>query len=265
MNFNYFLYGFIVLVSFSCAEKESFDDVDIAVHAVSGLYNPQSFFIDNTIEGMHYALKFEELDGIEVDVQYSSDGSLWMFHDQFLEDRTSESGRICEKTDDLLSQVTYADANDTKISKLSTINWLLNVGDKNIYVDLKNLKSCNSSIYSPTDFISELNKINQNEGLTTFPIINDTAFALVVHNAGFKVFSDAFSYAEANEKLTSFYYGVFIRNSDLTGSEVSNLQINGKKVILFDMFSLTGVKEGLKKHPNALLVEDFKSAIIERN
>jgi hypothetical protein len=31
------------------------------------------------------------------------------------------------------------------------------------------------------------------------------------------------------------------------------------------MFSMSGVKEGLNKHPNAVLVEDFKSAVIERN
>lgn len=65
MNFRVFQFILIVIIFFSCKQKDSFNDVDIVVHAVSGLYNPQSFYVDNTKEAMHYALKFEELDGID--------------------------------------------------------------------------------------------------------------------------------------------------------------------------------------------------------
>lgn len=265
MNFKVIQYIAIFLVLFSCKEEDSFAEVDIVVHAVSGLYNPQSFYVDNSLEGMHYALKFEELDGIEVDVQHSIDGSLWMFHDELLDERTNESGRVCEKTDAVLNQVAYTNIDGTPVARLSSVDWSLNNNAKKIYVDFKNLNSCAGDEYSPAEFITELNEISQHEGITVFPIVNDTAFAHAIHNAGYSVFSDAFSYGEAKEKLSSFYQGVFIRNTDVTSSDVSNLQINHKKVILFDMFSTKGVREGLEKHPSAVLVEDFKSAIIERN
>lgn len=265
MSFRVFKYILCLLILFSCKEKESFTDVRIISHAVTGLYNPQSFHVDNTKAGMDYVLKFEELDGIEIDVQFSLDGNLWMFHDEFLQDRTNEEGRVCEKTDAVLNNVKYNDINSTPISKLSSIDWSLNNGDKNVYLDLKSLNFCNQEVFTPNNFISVLNEINQNDGITVFPIINDTAFAHEVHNAGFQVFADAFSFLEAKEKLASFYSGVFIRNADVTNSEVSNLQNNNKKVILFDMFSESGVRGGFAKYPSALLVEDFKSAIIERN
>ena len=265
MNFRVFRYIVILFLFFSCKEQESFKEVRIVSHAVSGLYNPQSFHIDNTKEALHYVLKFEELEGIEIDVQHSLDGSLWMFHDEVLEDRTSESGRICEKTDVALSQATYTDINATSISRLSSIDWSLNNGNKDVYLDLKNLNACISEAYTPGQFISILDEINGKEGVNVFPIINDTAFAHAVHNAGYKVFSDAISYDEAKDRLDLFYHGVFIRNAIVTSSEVSNLQINDKKIILFDMFSMSGVRDGLRKYPSAILVEDFKSAIIERN
>lgn len=265
MRFKVVKYVFILFLFFSCKEEESYEEIDIVVHAVSGLYNPQSFHVDNSKEAMHYALKFEELDGIEVDVQYSNEGSLWMFHDELLDERTNETGRICEKTDAILNQVSYTDIDGTPVARLSSVDWSLNSNPKKIYVDLKNLNSCVGDEYLPTQFITELNKISQHDGISVFPIVNDTSFAHAVHNAGFNVFSDAFSYDEAKEKLASFYYGVFIRNADVSGSDVSNLQINNKKVILFDMFSMKGVREGLEKYPTAVLVEDFKSAILERN
>ncbi|PHR47711.1 MAG: hypothetical protein COA32_07080 [Fluviicola sp.] len=265
MSFKAFQYIVFLLIFFSCNEKESFKDVRIISHGVSGLYNPKSFHIDNTKEAMHYVLKFEELEGIEIDVQHSLDGSLWMFHDEFLDDRTSELGRVCEKTDVALSQATYMDLNSTSISRLSSIDWSLNNGDKDVYLDLKNLNACISEAYTPGQFISILDEINGKEDVNVFPIINDTAFAHTIHNVGYKVFSDALSYGEAKERLSLFYHGVVVRNGILTSSEVSNLQINNKKVILLDMFSMSGVRDGLRKYPSAVLVEDFKSAIIERN
>lgn len=265
MNFKVFRYIVILLLFFSCNEKESFEEVHIVSHGVSGLYNPQSFHIDNTKEAMDYVLKFEELDGIEIDVQYSADKSLWMFHDEFLDDRTSTAGRICEKSDEVLSEVNYTGVNNTPLSQLISIDWTINEGSKNIYLDLKNLNSCEMVNYTPNDLLIVLNELSELEGLTFYPIIKDTSFASVIHNAGYDVYADAVSFDEAKIQLSSFYYGVFIRNAELSSAEVADLQINNKKVILFDVFSLKGVREGFNKHPSALLVEDFKSAIIERN
>jgi hypothetical protein len=225
MNFRTVQYIIIAILFFSCKEKESFNDVDIVVHAVSGLYNPQSFHVDNSKDAMHYALKFEELDGIEVDVQHSLDGTLWMFHDEFLDDRTNKTGKICENSDAVLNQANYTDLNSTPLSPLLSIDWSLNKGTKNIYIDLKNLNSCFSQAYTPNQLIAVLNEIDQNEGLTTYPIINDVVFALAVHDAGFEVYSDAFSFDGANQKLSTFYKGVFIRNGDISSSEAGQTHL----------------------------------------
>jgi glycerophosphoryl diester phosphodiesterase len=265
MNFKILLYIVILFVFFSCKEKESFKDVNIAVHGVSGLYNPKSFFIENTLEAMDYALQFEELDGIEIDVQFSSDGSLWMFHDEYLDDRTNQNGRVCENSDELLFQTSYTGLKSPSLAMLSTIDWSMLKGSKNIYLEVKIFNSCSSKVPHLSILIEYLDNLSQNENLTIYPVINIDSIAQGIHDAGYQVYVDVDSYSSAKQKLSSFYTGVLIRNKKISGSEVADLQINGKKVILFDMFSDKGIREGFKKHPDVLLVEDFKSAIIERN
>lgn len=265
MDFRLFVCIGILLAFFSCKEKESFSDVNVAAHGVSGIYNPKSYFVDNTLEAMNYALQFEELDGIEIDVQFSADGSLWMFHDEYLDDRTNQSGRVCETLDEILSQTKYTGLNNPSLAMLSTVDWSLMKGHKNIYLDFKTFTPCSQQIDLSSKLLEVLNILSQVDGLTVYPNINNDSIAQNVHDAGYEVYFDATSFSSAKQKLSSFYEGVLIRNKEVSASEVADLQSNGKKVILFDMFSDKGIREGFRKHPDVLLVEDFKSAIIERN
>lgn len=74
-------------------------------HAITGLYNPGGYFNDNTLDGLNYALSFEGLEGFEMDVQFSADSSLWMFHDFTLDSKTTGDGLFCDKSDAHLSNL----------------------------------------------------------------------------------------------------------------------------------------------------------------
>lgn len=265
MRFKLFLVLVVILNFFSCKEEESFSDVSIAVHAVSGLYNPGSFFVDNTLEAMNYALQFEELDGIEIDVQFSADGSIWMFHDEYLDDRTNQNGKVCGKMDEVLGQTNYTGLVTPSLAKLSSVDWSEINGNKNIYLDVKIFSCGDTQTPYSSILIQTLDNLSQNEKLSIYPVVNSHLIAIEIHNAGYQVYADASSYDSAKQKLSSFYEGVIIRNKEISASEVADLQKNGKKVILHDMFSEKGLKEAFRKHPDVLFAEDFKAAIIQRN
>lgn len=119
-----FLFGLISSLS-TCKKKESYEHLKISVHAASGLYNPRSMFIDNTVEAVEYALEFEDLNGIEIDIQYSKDSTLWMFHDDLLQNRTKGKGAICERVDHYLDEIEYKVISSVRLSKFSDVDWSL--------------------------------------------------------------------------------------------------------------------------------------------
>lgn len=265
MRFRICIYLAVILFAFSCKEKESFKDVNVAVHGVSGLVNFRSFFVDNTIEAMNYAFQFKELDGIEIDVQFNKEENLWMFHDEFLDDRTNREGSVCEKSDEFLRHTKYKGLKSPSLAKLADVDWSLMKDKKNIYLDLKLFNSCQTQVTYASRIIEVLDNLVLNEGLTVFSIINNSSIAEAVNDAGYQVYVDVDSFQTAKQKLALFYAGIYIRNSDISSGQVAELQESGKKVILFDMFSISGIKDGFRKHPDVIFAEDFKGAIIERN
>lgn len=75
------------LVTFSCKKIESYDDKPVAYHGTrviahkGGPVWPFGSFTGNTLDACVYG--FEHADGVEVDVQMSRNGTLWLYHDEF--------------------------------------------------------------------------------------------------------------------------------------------------------------------------------------
>ena len=80
MNFNYLTF-LLVLLIFSCQKKQDNANTKIIGHGATGLKMQSSFYHDNSLESIHKALETEGCDGIEIDVQLSASGTLWLFHD----------------------------------------------------------------------------------------------------------------------------------------------------------------------------------------
>ncbi len=77
-------------------------------HGGPGIQNMFSFVPLNTKAGFKKALKDPELDGVEMDIQMSSDGKLVLFHDEKLQHKTNGKGKVIEHRYDELIQYTYA-------------------------------------------------------------------------------------------------------------------------------------------------------------
>ncbi|MDI1233479.1 MAG: glycerophosphodiester phosphodiesterase family protein [bacterium] len=86
----------------------------IAHKAGGGSNNP---FKENTLEAAIYS--FGILDGIEIDIQKSRDGTLWLFHDEIIQDENGDDKRITGLKDEEIKNI--AKKNGLQLNTLEEI------------------------------------------------------------------------------------------------------------------------------------------------
>mgnify|MGYP000132337232 CR=1 FL=1 len=238
-----------ILLLFACEKKSFHSDVPIVAHAASGLFNPKRLFHDNSKEAVHYALSFQELDAIELDVQVSADGTAWLYHDEDLSSQTNASGIIRTLSDDFLSTVHYNSLQNEQITPISEIDWETFSNPKLLFWDIK-LFGINSS---DTLLLDNFVQVLKNFPLqyTHAIIINNNSLAQHLRNFEFSLYADAINVANAKEILSlDWCDGIFIRNNVVAKEDIPNLQQNGKKVVIFDVRVPKSIREAAAKKPD---------------
>ena len=268
MNFNgLFIIGVLFCSLFSCEKKYTGKPIPILAHAASGLYNPKRLHAENSKEAIDYALSFEGLAGLELDVQMSKDATIWLFHDENLAENTSGKGRIIENSDEALSEVTYNSLNRAKIVRLKDVDFSSAIGTKDVFLDIKVQFDLLDSVSLDLFFSQLLEFKTKYAPFVNMHIILKNHWEMDLFNAyGIdEFFAGATSFNRAIEAMSLGYKGVFIRNNNISTEEVLALKESGMKVVLFDVRTLYSIRRALKKNPDFLMVEDFKTAILELN
>lgn len=262
--------GIIIWCSFvwlllSCSKSNVDLDIPVLAHAGQGLYNPQGYFHHNSKEAIEYALSFKELHGIEMDVQLSKDGTFWLFHDQFLENSTTGTGQICEKSDQELEGLIYQSLKKEKLVPLSEIEFENYSGEKDIFLDIKTIEGC---AYDSI-FVDELLSIVNSLPILQLPqynvklILNNTKFTHAFHAQGFELYTDVVSFEQAQNDFSNYpYAGCYIRNENIDELQIRELIDLGKKVVIFGVRTLHSIREAKSKLPSYILVEEFKKALM---
>jgi glycerophosphoryl diester phosphodiesterase len=110
-------------------------------------------FQQNTLEGVIYG--YEHLDGVEIDIQKSLSGTLWLFHDEYFTECDGDKNRIPERTDEEIAAYVACQGNGFHLTKLEEIfdHHRKNKINKKISLDIKSwLPSKNS--FTPAYLIS---------------------------------------------------------------------------------------------------------------
>ncbi|NNJ54589.1 MAG: hypothetical protein HKP14_00575 [Bacteroidia bacterium] len=99
----------IILIGGSACNKTSplQQNVLIYGHGGTGFDVLNSAYAPNTIPSCELALSLYDLDGVEIDLQYTKEGDLVLFHDDFLEKSTQCKGRINDLSLDSICQCIY--------------------------------------------------------------------------------------------------------------------------------------------------------------
>ncbi len=243
-----------------CKKQSDSENTKVYTHAITGLFNPGGYFIDNTVEGLNYAMSFEGLQGIEMDVQFSADSSLWMFHDLELDGKTTGSGTICQRSDEFMSGLRYLESNES-LTKLVDVDLSKVQGVKDVFIDVKYVGACSNIVPSANKLEQECVQFLDHPSLSVTFIINNSELAQEMKQLGYSIWSDADEPGDIDLNST-IYDGWFLRNKTISEEQIVEVQNGGKSVILYENYSPGAIHEALSKGPEAILVEDVKEAVL---
>lgn len=150
----------LLFILFSCSKKyNSYADSKVIGHGGMGV---SSTYPMNSLESLLKALNLDA-DGVEIDVQMTVDGVLVAFHDEFLDDRSSGTGKINERYWESISDLYYTNYPylSYKVISLEQILEQLKAYHPLIILDIKNTYAYDEDMANLFD--SALNQV-----LTTY-------------------------------------------------------------------------------------------------
>lgn len=120
-----------LLTCVSCSEQVDLPTVSVLGHGGGGFASIQNPHPANSRKSIESAIFLEGADGVEVDVQVTSDNQFVLYHDNRLETSTNSSGFISDYTLSELKSVSYRGGTDqsTKYPLLSLDDAIQMLGD----------------------------------------------------------------------------------------------------------------------------------------
>ncbi|HLP54681.1 MAG TPA: glycerophosphodiester phosphodiesterase family protein [Fluviicola sp.] len=254
----------VLLVLVSCKKKEQYEDVQLIGHAGAGLDSGTSPYHDNSKEAIDYAVNMEGIDGVEIDLQCSASGSIWLFHNTTLDDATNGEGCINSVTDDYLNGLSYSGLGNEALLKFADLDFPF--ASKTCFLDIRHYNSCTGQITDQQTMIDAIEAAVPGSFMTEVSVItNNPNWVHAFYLKGWNVY---FERASANDYLDSWQMtetvGLCIRNSEIDRQGVKSVHEAGKEVVIFEVRSPKGIRSGLKKHPDYLITDNLKAAIIEK-
>lgn len=256
-----------IFIVTSCKKDISYPDTRIIGHGATGLSTLNAVYEDNTKEAAEMALETLGCDGIEIDIQASASGKLWLYHDQQLSSRTKSSGCIGTKTDPELEQLHYQSIHKEKLLPLSQLP-LTKCAGKTIMLDLRHYDYCKEQLVDPQPFIDGIAGIPafHDGSIEVLILLNNADWISYFENSSLPVMYSATTFEDAEQVMQQHpaYNGIIIRNAEITKDQVSAMKAAGKKVIIFEVRSPKGIRSAFKKHPDFLVTDDLRATIIEK-
>jgi glycerophosphoryl diester phosphodiesterase len=255
----------LLCMLFACNKSEQYPEVQIFGHAGMGMNIAYSVYHDNSEEAIDLALSLPNMDGVEMDVRMSKDGTLWLFHENRLEFTTNGMGCIAELTDQEIEQFQYKSPHKEHLVRLDTVLAKLKVGQTFI-LDIKHWNDC-AQAYSDMQRLKD--------ALLAIPahlknqIIIDSSYPywLSALSQYYRVVFSTVSYEAGLAKLQEIptLYGIMLRSKDMSATQISNIKALGKTVFLFEMRSSKMQRATMKKAPTAVIADDPRGALIIRD
>lgn len=149
-NMRIYLYILITVTALSCAKESLKKDQLILGHAGAGTDYVNANTVPNTMTSIEQALLIYELDGVELDLQFSKDNKGFIYHDRTLQEQTNGAGQIYEQNAESLQGIQWKDARGDILLSLEELLEELSTNFPSVYVSL-NIKN-----YDPDPDISAI-------------------------------------------------------------------------------------------------------------
>jgi glycerophosphoryl diester phosphodiesterase len=264
-QFHSLLFFILSIFLFACRKQESYPDVLIFGHAGMGMDIGMSAFHDNSLEAIELALSLPTVNGVEVDVRMSADGTLWLYHENKLEAHTDGVGCIFEKTDEELEKVRYKSLHREKLARLDQI-WTFIRPQHKVILDLKHWNECTMGYVDMQRFQEALYAIPL-EFRSQIVLDSSNPNWLAQISQDFKVVFSTVAFDEGLKQLQKvpMLVGLMMRSKDISAEQIAQLKTMGKESYLFEMRSSKKQRAALQKQPSAILADDPRGALVIRD
>lgn len=252
----------LVCLLFSCKKKEGFENIQVFGHGGNGVQISNSIYHDNTQESVDLALAQNGCDGVEVDIQFSKDGTAWLYHDAYLENETDGNGCLNSLSDAEIEKLRYTSVHQEKLIKLQDLKLYGN----SIFLDLKHYNFCSNEFAEIADVITGINVFKDLNSASEINVItNYDQWLSPLLDENLNVFFEPETYSQIESNISTFdLKGFVFKNDMLAKDEITALKNQNKKVVLFEIRSPKGIRSAMKKNPDVVLTDDIKATLIEK-
>jgi glycerophosphoryl diester phosphodiesterase len=258
---------FVLLWLTACSDKKEFEAVAVYGHAGMGLRIENSVYHANSKESIELALAISGCDGVEVDVQLSADGELWLYHDKTLNNESTGSGCINDQSSATLSSLSYKTLQKEKVVRLVDLDVGLFKG-KTLFLDIRHQNACQNLFVSPQTVIEQIQSsaIGQSSAIQIYCVLANPNWIQLFTAAGLQVI-----YSTDGTKFTTQVFstypgldGVMVKNAAIDGDLIKEIRQLNKKVFIFEMRSPKGIRTALRKKPDGVITDDIRTTLIEK-
>lgn len=264
------MFGRICILLFlvsACSKNEGYEQIKVLGHGATGLNIINSVYHDNSKEAVEFALSIEGCEGVEIDIQLSKDGKLWLYHNEKLESETNGEGCISNLNSDVLGTLHYTTLAKEELVSLDQLDWTLFKG-KEIFLDLRHLNACSGSFASVQKVIDALIELDflTLQGFNVNCLVGYDSWIEPLISAGFSVYYSIYSIQEFDEmeNIYPLLEGHVVKNKDFKSNEIQKIRDNNKKVYIFEIRSPKGIRSALRKKPNGVITDDIRATLIEK-
>ena len=227
-----------------------------------------AFYHDNSLESIELALLTDGCDGVELDVRLSADGTLWLYHDNELDDGTTGSGCVETSTDEYLSTLHYTTVDQEALIRLEDVpkSYLEN---KKVYIDSRSVITCTNQSVDVNTFLDRMNMF-RNECSPSTEIVIETrndSWEPVFAAAGYTTIKFVTDFEQQYADLITNLPTVDIivaTNETINRGNIEQIHADGREVIIFGMRSAKATREAYRKNPDGILADNLRTAIIEK-
>jgi len=240
--------------------------IDIIGHRGSGPQTAANPVPDNSLQSFKNALELYGADGIEMDVQMSSDGVPFLYHDPLLESHTNFSGCISDYTATDLRNCAYSNSDEKLITLEECIQYCLTLRIMpKLFLDTKPEFICHINSLASLDALSwyadHLHKVVDKYGIYPYAYVEAGNSALIY-----------FLQRKSNRFLFNLnglipdhlpivdsmgIYGMMLGNADVSAEGIALAHNHGVRISLFAVNDKQEAKNAIAKSPDYILTDDI--------
>ena len=262
-----FFFLFIVFCSCGSDQRIPGNRETIALgHGGNGFIGFFGSEAPNSIQSIKSAVAHEDTKGLEVDCQLLADGTLLLYHDQFLDSQTHCEGEVAYALWQEIKNCKYDLIIESEENVLWNLDGLLKLVQKRgmtISLDIKIFPDGRNRDSLFVEFDGAIRKSLKKNDFDGTLFVESNSYKLLSYLKDTHLPAKLYFYANEFEKgrkiaLNKGFDGLSISNEKFTADQVINAQKDGLFIMIFGAKNEKLNLEALAKNPDYLQTDDLK-------